>query len=413
MTEALSEPTTSDAPPADETPTDQPPRAPRWRRILTATLVVLACVLAPLSAIAVWVNHTLLDTDQYVATIGPLASDPAIQNATADRITTALVSNTDLQTRVKNALPSRAAFVAPYLTSGLESFVHQASLKILESDQWATIWNQANRRVHSQLVSILKGEGTKTVSTKNGKVTLDLTPLAQRVTQRLDKLGVDAATLRSKTGITPPKQIVIIDSDSLSKAQGLVKALDSLAIVLPVLFILALAGALLLSARRRRTLLRASLGIAFAMAAVLVVFALARKAYLDALPATVHQDAAAAVYDQLLNFLLTTLRVVFAVALVVAIGAWVVGPGRYATSIREGVLGLVRRGDGPHGAIPTFVGAHLSGLRVVVIAAGFILLVALDHPGVWAVIVIALVVVLLLLLLELIGGRRRTTVPAE
>jgi hypothetical protein len=409
MAETLSEPTTPDAPPPEEEPK---PRAPRWRRILTATLVVLACILAPVSVVAIWVNHTLLDTDQYVATIGPLASDPAIQNAAADRVTTALVSQTDLESRVKSALPPRASFVAPYLTDGLQSFVHRASLKILQSDRWQTIWDGANRRVHSQLVAILKGEGTKTIDTKNGKVTLDLTPLANRVTQRLDKLGVDAATLRSKTGINPPKKIVLIDSESLGKAQGLVKALDSLAFVLPVLFLLALAGAIALSSRRRRTVLRAALGIAVAMALVVVVLSLARKAYLDALPATVHQDAAAAVYDQLLTFLLTTLRVVFAVALVVAIGAWVVGPGRYATSIREGVLGLVRHGDGPQGAIPSFVGAHLAGLRVVVIAAGFIVLLALDHPGVWAVVIVAAVVVLLLLLLELIGGRKRTTAPA-
>ena len=46
-----------------------PQRAPRWRRILSATLVVLGCIFAPLAIHAVWIHNTLLNTDQYVATV--------------------------------------------------------------------------------------------------------------------------------------------------------------------------------------------------------------------------------------------------------------------------------------------------------------------------------------------------------
>ena len=44
----------------------EPKRVPRWRRILVGFLVVVGCVLAPISIIGVWVHNTLLDTDQWV-----------------------------------------------------------------------------------------------------------------------------------------------------------------------------------------------------------------------------------------------------------------------------------------------------------------------------------------------------------
>lgn len=60
-------------------------------------LVVLVCILAPVSVLAVWLHSTVLDTDQYVATVAPLAHKPAVQEAIATRVTNALVASTDLE----------------------------------------------------------------------------------------------------------------------------------------------------------------------------------------------------------------------------------------------------------------------------------------------------------------------------
>jgi type VI protein secretion system component VasK len=62
-------------------------RRQRWRTIVAALLLVLACVLAPLGVVAVWARNQVTNTDRYVATVAPLASDPAIQQAITDRIT--------------------------------------------------------------------------------------------------------------------------------------------------------------------------------------------------------------------------------------------------------------------------------------------------------------------------------------
>ena len=60
-----------------------PERMPRWRRVLVALLVVLGCVLAPLSVLSVWMKSTVLDTNAYVSTVAPLAQNSDVQNAIA------------------------------------------------------------------------------------------------------------------------------------------------------------------------------------------------------------------------------------------------------------------------------------------------------------------------------------------
>jgi hypothetical protein len=38
----------------------------RWRAVVATLLIVVACVLAPLSVVAVWTRQQVTDTDRYV-----------------------------------------------------------------------------------------------------------------------------------------------------------------------------------------------------------------------------------------------------------------------------------------------------------------------------------------------------------
>src|SRR4051794_4443298 len=105
-------------------------KVPRWRRIVGTILLIVGCVLVPLSLSAVWVRNTLLDTDNYVSTISPLASDPAVEQAVANRVTDALFTNSDAEQRISNALPKRAAFLAGPLADGVRTAVQRATLRL-------------------------------------------------------------------------------------------------------------------------------------------------------------------------------------------------------------------------------------------------------------------------------------------
>ena len=50
----------------------------RLRSVLAAVLLVIGVVLVPVGATATWLRTTVTDTDTYVATITPLATDPAV-----------------------------------------------------------------------------------------------------------------------------------------------------------------------------------------------------------------------------------------------------------------------------------------------------------------------------------------------
>src|ERR1700744_5241036 len=75
------------------------------RRISAWVLVVLASILIPISVISVWAIRTVTDTDQYVDTMAPLATNPVIQQGLATRATDALFSTQIVQDKVTQALP--------------------------------------------------------------------------------------------------------------------------------------------------------------------------------------------------------------------------------------------------------------------------------------------------------------------
>lgn len=177
--------------------------ASRGRRIAVSLLVIVGCVLAPLSVVAIWTRNTLLDTDQYVSTVGPLATDPAVVTAAAGLVTHEIVSSTDVRGRLAEGLPRRIKFAAPAIASGLEQVVHRATLRILESPHFATVWERANRRAHEQVTALLTGSGAKAFSTSDGQVLVNLTPVVGRVRHRLDQLGIDAFDNVDATRVSP------------------------------------------------------------------------------------------------------------------------------------------------------------------------------------------------------------------
>jgi len=384
------------------------PGLPRWRRILVGVLVVLGCLLVPISVLGVWIHNTLLNTDQWVATVGPLVDQPAVQAAVANRLANVVIDNADLQTKVQDLLPDRAKALAPTIASAADEAVRAASTKIVESDQFATLWQKLNRRAHARVIAVLKGDGTDTVQTKNGEIVLQLQPLVDALKKELDSRGISFFD-----DVTLPKNrnsVTIFASEDLRTAQGAVSILDSLSWVLPVLMIIVFGAAIALSGNRRRTILRSALGTALAIGVLLTAFNLGRSAYLGSLPSSLNHDAAADVYDQVLSFLRNSARTVFVLAILVAIGAWLAGPGRMAVRIRS----LSQRGldHAPSDVAPSpvgdFIARNKTALRVVVLAIGGIILMIMTAPGPWSVVVIAVLVLIALGVIEVLGRGAQT-----
>jgi hypothetical protein len=385
----------------------------RWRRIVGTILLIGGCVLVPVSLSAVWVRNTLLDTDNYVSTVAPLASDPAVQQAIANRVTDALFTDADVEQRISGALPSRAAFLAAPLADGVRNAIERATLRLAESSRFETFWERANRRAHEALVNVLTGGGSR-VSTENGAVAVNVGQIVENVKQRLDAKGI---TIFDDVEVPADKQqLVIVQSDDLEQVQGLVDLLQTIAWVLPVVALACFAAAIGLSGNRRRTIQRGALGVAFAVAVQLVLLKAGRNLYLDAVTTKKSTPGAAgSVWDQLTTFLRASGFTAIAVALVIAFAAWVVGPSSAATTVRgwwHRALG--RSGDegATAGPVAGFVGRSKTLLRGVGVAIAFVVLIAWNHPTALTVLVIGIVLVVYLVVLELLGrNATREVVP--
>ena len=75
-------------------------RRVRWASIGAALLVVLGCLLVPVSLVAVWTNNQVSDT--------VIRADPSVQAALADRITTEVVARVDVKQIADQAIDALA-----------------------------------------------------------------------------------------------------------------------------------------------------------------------------------------------------------------------------------------------------------------------------------------------------------------
>ena len=68
-----------------------------WRTPVASLLIILGCILAPVSVLAVWTANQVSDTSRYVANVAPLIKDPAIQNALTNKLTSEIVTKIDVK----------------------------------------------------------------------------------------------------------------------------------------------------------------------------------------------------------------------------------------------------------------------------------------------------------------------------
>ena len=404
-----------------ESSMEEPPgHHPRGLSVLAGILVVLACVLAPLSVTSVWANRIVSDTDQYVKTVAPLADNPEVQAVLTDEVTQAVLDNVDVQGVTHAALAAlasqrdlRPAVAAALpglegaLVQGIENFVHDQVASFIASDQFAQLWDEVNRVAHAQVVRLLSGNTSGVVTAQGDSVTLNLAPIIEQVKSALVAKGFTLASSIPQVN----RSFVLMQSSSITKAQTAYDTLDTLGLWLPLIAIVLLVGGVLLARDRRRALLRGCLGLAGAMVVLGVGLAVMRTWYVDTTPGNVLSSTAAGdVFDTLVRFLRTALRAVGVLALVLAFTAFVSGPSPSALRTRRSfthgigsLRGSAEAAGWQTGRVGTWTYTHRKALRWTVAGLGGLVLVLWSQPTAWVVLVIALVVLLLLAVIEFVG----------
>jgi hypothetical protein len=339
----------------------------RRHRGLVAGIFALALVTGFVGIFALWVNRQALDAKAGTEVSANMLDDPTIRNAVANYMVDELFATVDVQGAIQSRLPPQLAGLAGPATGGVRELANRAAPRLLASPRVQDAWRKANLKARLQLLAVVKGKESGTVTTEGGVVTLDVRALVDELAAAV---GLESAvqTARSK-GITLPEsagQIVILKSNQLSAAQDVVNVVRHLAVILPLLTFALFGLAIFLAKGWRREALR---GAGWCLITLGILVVLLRRVggneVVNALvPAGSIRPAAHnawAISTQMLrDIALATLFY----GVVIVLAAWLAGPTRAATAVRRALAPSLRH--------------NLAGSYAVV--AGLFLLVLLWGP---------------------------------
>ncbi|MEV1022091.1 hypothetical protein [Streptomyces sp. NPDC050264] len=391
------------------------------RRAVAAVLIALVAAVSVASVVGVWGSRTTLNTDRWVATVGPLPEDPDVNAAVSTYLTTQIFDQLNVGQRLSEALPPKATFLAAPVTGAVHDYLQKSISKLLATDQFEDLWRATNRFAHKRIVAVLDRSNAN-VRVRGDTVTLNLLPMVNNllnsVEQQLPTLfgkKLDLPTLKSgevppdlrqriekALGVTLPADFAQIrlynrhDLGQLQEAMVVFKrAVVGLVIAVPVLLGLALWA----SPNRRRTLLQLGLWLVVTVTVLSGVLRAVRGQLLGQVPSGVYRDGlSAALYT-----VFTTLRdrggQLLWLGVAIAVVAYLAGPGRLPVWLRQRTAQgaraagsfLSRAGDraAGHTSVRPWIARHADVLRVagVVVAA----LVALALSSWTGLLVVAVV----------------------
>ena len=304
-------------------------RQSRGRATGVWVLLILAGLLLLLSSFAVWINRVALNTAVFTDTSSSLLDNDQIRSSVANRAVDELFANVDVQAEVEAQLPQDYKGLSGAATAGLRQASYQIVDRALEQPVFQDLFRVALEESHVTLVEVLEGGGDR-VSTDEGEVVLNLRAI---IIEAAGRIGIGD---RIVDRIPPDAgQIVILRSDELDTAQNVFQLLKTLAWALPLLMLVAFAGAVWLARDRRRAIR----GIGWVLVAVglvgLVAARLTRNYVVDSLvERRDDRDAASDAWNILTELMRGSFRLMIVVGLLFVVAAWLAGPGRRALTAR-------------------------------------------------------------------------------
>jgi hypothetical protein len=220
-----------------------------------------------------------------------------------------------------------------------QGFVGTAAENLLARPRVQDAFVQASSLAQKQFVKVLHGD-TKALDTSNGDVVLDIRPLVLRLGDRFGFVSNLAEKIPQES-----TQITILKSDDLKTAQKLTHWLEQIANYIWIFALAAWVAAIWLARGRRRQEVR-SLGIGLVVVGLLVLLVRwgAGKYVVNQLVSSDSMRPAAHNAWQIVTQSLAAAGwVALSVGILVAIGAWLVGPGARATSARGWLAPYMRR----------------------------------------------------------------------
>ncbi len=304
-------------------------RQQRGRGWAVGLLIVLGLILLAAGNVTFWLRGTVLNTNRWVRAVGPLTQNEVVASAVSTYVVEGLFDLVDVDQAIGELLPPEYGFLRGMMARSLQNLAQDTATSLIQSDQFNTVWVGLNRTAHRAIMGVLRGRGDL-LYLREGQLTLDLSDAFGFVTDSFN-LG-DLEPLQDIQ-----TRFVILESHQVAVVQQVLGLIDGMGLVIPLLALVSLFIAWLISLWRRRTVMWIGIGVGITMVLSLVAFALTQPAVLVSIADPFVRLLAGEIWDVVVRGLYVQTILVLVIGLILILGAALAGPSPRAVAIRTGV----------------------------------------------------------------------------
>ena len=394
----------------------------RWgiRSIAAVLIFIIAAALTPIAMVGHWGHATIVDDEQFIATVVPLADSPEVQAAVTEAVTEAIVKQVDTSAIIGDFLGGllnndqlSSALSAP-IAAGVNKLIGQIVEGFITSDAFQKLWSTLASAIQKSVVAILEGGNEGPVQMQGDQLVLDISDLLTAVQAQLVSQGV---TIADKVTVPDSdRQIVLFEAPAVAQVQFIYSLASPILQWFPLLIAILFGLAITLARLRPRMVL--AVGIALVVTGGLTTWALGvgKTFFVDQLAGTVFGGASGIFWNTLLNYLNVGLQGLLIFGVVVAVAGWFAGRSRPATKVRAHlVAGLTEIGSSlPGNGLGAFLRAHADAVRWIITAVLVSVLAVGDVMSLTRMIWLLLLASGLFTLLQVLIAKKKTSAaPAE
>lgn len=303
-----------------------------WRPLLSGMLVALATVAVVSGLTARYIRDNVINTDGYLAIVGPLPQHPDVAKALSTYATDQVFDTTNAEQNIKEALPPKLAPLAAPLATTLQNKVQQTTQNFVTSDNFTSIWTATNRASHDAVVRLAESKEGET-RLEQGLAKAESIDMSRLLTSVRERVGSDKTLLTDEQKDNAAAVRVNLEK-GISDLRTSVQATKTAANVLPYLSVALLLGAVAVAYNRRRTVLGIGILSILLAASMIITFKLWSGAVLDDFHNDTYRAAAEAIYQAFYRDLDRRLTLVMWVGIILSIIALLAGPYGWAKRVR-------------------------------------------------------------------------------
>jgi hypothetical protein len=308
------------------------------RSISSLILFIIATLLLPIALVGHWGHRTVIDSERYIATVGPLIEQPEVQAALSESVTNAVVAKADTQNQVQSLLGGLlnndklvGAIAAP-IASGINTLIGDLVTKFIASDQFNTVWIELNKAAQKGVVAVLEGGQSGPVQVQGDNVVLDISSAFAVIQQHLVDSGITAAA-----NVTIPqsdRQVVLFTSTALGQIRFIYSLTSPILQWLPLLVAAMFALSIALARRRARTVVATGIVVTVTAFLLTIGLAIGQTAFTNQLSGTPFGPASQVFWDTLLEYLIIGVQGVLTLGIVLIVAGWFGGLTKSAAYVR-------------------------------------------------------------------------------